>query len=110
MAFIKPTVLASNDRLVDMTREKYMGVTAMQFRVNDQGELVREVKFPLPTRADRLFQGRSPVSDDYRRAYEAEQSKSVEDSAAPPTSGPVTDTDSALPEREAPAASRPEEE
>jgi len=110
MVFIKPTVLASNDRLVDMTREKYMGVTAMQFRVNDQGELVREVKFPLPTRADRLFEGRSPVSDDYRRAYEAEQDKSVEESAAPPTSGPVTDTDSVLPEEEAPAASRPEEE
>ena len=87
-----------------------MGVTAMQFRVNDQGELVREVKFPLPTRADRLFEGRSPVSDDYRRAYEAEQDKSVEESAAPPTSGPVTDTDSVLPEEEAPAASRPEED
>ncbi|HBL87340.1 MAG TPA: type II secretion system protein GspD, partial [Alcanivorax sp.] len=43
MVFIKPTVLANNDRLVDMTREKYMGVTAMQFRVNDDGELVREV-------------------------------------------------------------------
>ena len=110
MVFIKPTVLASNDRLVDMTREKYMGVTSMQFRVNEKGELVREVKFPLPTRVDNIFQGRSPVSEDYRRAYEAEQSRSVEDSAAPPTSGPVTDTDSVLPEQEAPAASRPEQE
>ena len=109
MVFIKPTVLASNDRLVDMTREKYMGVTAMQFRVNDEGELVREVKFPLPTKVERIFEGRSPVSEDYRRAYQDEQEKSDEDSATPPTSGPVTDTDSVVPEKEEPAASRPEE-
>ena len=110
MVFIKPTVLASNDRLVDMTREKYMGITAMQFRVNDKGELVREVKFPLPTKVERLFQGRSPVSEDYRRAYQEERQKSDEDSATPPTSGPVTDTDSVVPEKEEPAASRPEDD
>ena len=69
MVFIKPTVLADNDRLVDMTREKYMGVTAMQFRVNDDGDLVREVQFPLPVKLENLFEGRSPVSDDYERAY-----------------------------------------
>src|SRR5690606_13385195 len=50
MVFIKPTILESNERLVDMTRDKYMGITAMQFSVDENGELVQEVKNPLPTR------------------------------------------------------------
>ncbi len=109
MVFIKPTVLADNDRLVDMTREKYMGVTAMQFRVNDDGDLVREVQFPLPVKLENLFEGRSPVSDDYERAYKAQQEKREEDSATPPTSGPVTDTEGVVPGEEEEPAARDEE-
>ncbi len=109
MVFIKPTVLANNDRLVDMTREKYMGVTAMQFRVNDDGELVREVEFPLPVKLENLFQGRSPVSDEYERAYQEQQQRREEDSVTPPTSGPTTDTEGVVPGREEAPAARDEE-
>lgn len=105
MVFIKPTVLTDNNRLVDMTREKYMGVTAMQFRVNEEGELVREVQYPLPVKLENLFEGRSPVSDEYGRAYHDQQQKREEDSVTPPTSGPVTDTEGVVPgQEEAPAA------
>lgn len=89
MVFIKPTILESNERLVDMTRDKYMGITAMQFSVDENGELVQEVKNPLPTRVDRLFNGRTSTSDDYRRAYEREQQRSADESVVPPASGPV---------------------
>lgn len=105
MVFIKPTVLTDNDRLVDMTREKYMGVTAMQFRVNDEGELVREVQYPLPVKVENLFEGRSPVSDEYGRAYNEQRQRRERESATPPTSGPVTDTEGVLPgQEETPAA------
>jgi len=86
-----------------------MGVTAMQFRVNDDGELVREVQFPLPVKLENLFEGRSPVSDDYERAYKAQQEKREEDSATPPTSGPVTDTEGVVPGEEEEPAARDEE-
>lgn len=97
MIFIKPTILVDNNRLVDMTREKYMGITAMQFSVDEDGNLVREVSFPLPTKVDRLFQGRTPLSDDYRKAYEKEQGKALEESAAPPASGPVIESGGVVP-------------
>lgn len=97
MIFIKPTILVDNDRLVDMTREKYMGVTAMQFRVDEDGSLVRVVNFPLPTQVNGLFDGRTPLSEEYRKAYEKEQSLPPEQSAAPPISGPVIDAEGAMP-------------
>ncbi|WP_232802408.1 type II secretion system secretin GspD [Alloalcanivorax mobilis] len=111
MIFIKPTVLVDNERLVDMTREKYMGVTAMQFRVDEDGNLVRDTAFPLPTRASQLFDGRSPVSEDYRKAYEREQNKSVDESAAPSTSEPVIENEGFLPgvKEESPQEERREE-
>ena len=88
-----------------------MGVTAMQFRVDEDGNLVRDTAFPLPTRASQLFDGRSPVSEDYRKAYEREQNKSVDESAAPSTSEPVIENEGFLPgvKEESPQEERREE-
>lgn len=74
MVFIRPTILADNDRLVGMTKKKFMGVTAMQFSVDDHGNLVSDVNYPLPTRVNELFNGRTPISKKYKKAYEKQQS------------------------------------
>lgn len=73
MVFLRPTILADNDRLVQMSREKYMGITALQFEVNGDGELEQVVKHPLPTQVEKVFEGRMPVSQEFRDAYDADQ-------------------------------------
>ena len=73
MVFLKPTILANNDRLVKMSREKYMGLTALQFRLNDDGELEQVEKNPIPQTLDHIFEGRTPVPQDFRDAYFNEQ-------------------------------------
>lgn len=110
MVFIKPTILASNDRLLGMTKQKYMGVTAMQFSVGDDGKLVRDVNYPLPTQVKQLFNGRAQVSDKFRKAYEAEQNKSADDTAVPTVSGPNTTTTSAIPGERAPVGADPSDD
>ena len=97
MVFIRPTILADNDRLVSMTKKKYMGVTAMQFSVDDHGNLVRDVNFPLPTKVDNLFEGRTQVSKKFRKAYEKQQHLTPDQSAAPTTDGPTTGDKSGVP-------------
>ncbi len=89
MVFIRPTILADNQRLVSLTKEKYMGVTAMQFSVDEDGNLVRDVDYPMPTQVDQLFNGRTQLSDKFRQGYYKEQHKTPEQSAAPTTSGPT---------------------
>ncbi len=74
MVFLRPTILADNARLVKMSREKYMGITALQFEVNDDGELEQVVKHPLPPQVDKVFEGRAPVDQAFRDAYDADQS------------------------------------
>lgn len=69
MVFLRPTILADNDRLVQMSREKYMGITALQFKLNGDGELEQVVKHPLPTQVDKIFEGRNPVDQAFRDAY-----------------------------------------
>lgn len=58
IVFLRPTILADNKRLADLTQQRYLGVTAMQFRVDRRGELKRLVPQPLPLSADELFEGR----------------------------------------------------
>ena len=70
MVFLRPTILADNDRLVQMSREKYMGITALQFEVNRDGELEQVVKYPLPAQVENVFDGRKPVDQAFRDAYE----------------------------------------
>lgn len=78
MVFLRPTILADNDRLVQMSREKYMGITALQFEVNGDGKLERVIKHPLPSSIDKVFDGRDPVTPEFKDAFEADQT--------PPTS------------------------
>lgn len=68
IVFLRPTILADNQRLAELTQQRYLGVTAMQFRVDRKGELKRIVPTPLPTSADDLFEGRKPPSDEFKEA------------------------------------------
>lgn len=82
MVFLRPTILADNERLVQMSREKYMGITALQFEVNGDGELEQVVKHPLPTQVEKVFEGRQPVEQEFRDAYEADRAADGEDGEA----------------------------
>lgn len=62
--FLRPTILGDNQRLVDISRQRYLGITALQFRVNRRGDLERVVASPLPVHLDDIFSGRSGVPDD----------------------------------------------
>lgn len=79
MVFLRPTILADNERLVQMSREKYMGITALQFEVNGDGELAQVVKYPLPTQVEKIFEGRKPVDQEFRDAYEADRTSGDEE-------------------------------
>jgi len=68
IVFLRPTILADNQRLAELTQQRYLGVTAMQFRVDRRGELKRVVPRPLPTNADELFEGRTPPSEEFKEA------------------------------------------
>ncbi|MZR61317.1 type II secretion system secretin GspD [Alcanivorax sp. DP30] len=82
MVFLRPTILADNDRLVEMSREKYMGITALQFAVNRDGELEQVVKYPLPAQVENVFDGRKPVDQAFRDAYEADHVAGEEEAEA----------------------------
>ncbi|EKF74448.1 general (type II) secretion pathway protein D [Alcanivorax hongdengensis A-11-3] len=75
MVFLRPTILADNDKLVTMSREKYMGIVALQFRLNDKGELEQVEKYPTPTNLDHIFDGRNPVPQDFRDEFKNEQQR-----------------------------------
>lgn len=70
MVFLRPTILADNNRLVKMTRRNYLGITALQFEVNRNGELERTVRNPLPADVDQLFNGREPVPQELKDHHE----------------------------------------
>ncbi len=70
MVFLRPTILEDNQRLVDMTRKNYLGITALQFEVNKRGELERVVKKPLPAKVENLFRGRDPIPDDLQQYHD----------------------------------------
>lgn len=79
MVFLRPTILPDNERLLSMTRQKYMGITALQFELNGRGELEQVVPNPLPVSLERVFEGRNSVAPEYRDAYEARQNAPAED-------------------------------
>jgi len=64
--FLRPTILQDSGRLVALTRERYMGITALQFSVNRRGELERVVSQPLPKDVETLFTGRTDVPAELR--------------------------------------------
>jgi len=73
MVFLRPTILPDNERLLSMTRQKYMGITSMQFELNSKGELEQVIRNPLPIELEQVFEGRRKVSQEYRDAFEAQQ-------------------------------------
>jgi general secretion pathway protein D len=62
MVFLRPTILENDEALVNLTRRKYLGVTALHFRVNRKGELERVANSPLPAEPSELFEGRDGPS------------------------------------------------
>ncbi|MCH8544795.1 MAG: type II secretion system secretin GspD [Alcanivorax sp.] len=73
IVFLRPTILSDNQRLLELTRQRYLGITAMQFRVNRRGDLERVVPQPLPTNVDALFDGRNPPPEELRRYMDMDQ-------------------------------------
>lgn len=73
IVFLRPTILADNRRLAELTQQRYLGVTALQFTVDRKGELKRLVPHTLPTNMDELFDGRRPPSEELQRAVEQHQ-------------------------------------
>ncbi|MDF1780920.1 MAG: type II secretion system secretin GspD [Alcanivoracaceae bacterium] len=90
MVFLRPTILADNERLVKMTRKNYLGITALQFEVTKNGDLERVVKKPLPAKVENLFRGRDPIPEDLQRYHDehyeeqAQQRAQSEPPMAPP--------------------------
>ncbi|WP_300523904.1 type II secretion system secretin GspD [Alcanivorax sp.] len=73
MVFLRPTILPDNEQLLSMTRQKYMGITALQFELNSKGQLEQVVRNPLPVDLEQVFEGRKKVSPEFRDAYDARQ-------------------------------------
>src|SRR3546814_15704156 len=40
--FLRPTIVHDNDRLVELTRNRYMGLVSLQFKLNRHGALERK--------------------------------------------------------------------
>ncbi|WP_372636120.1 type II secretion system secretin GspD [Alcanivorax jadensis] len=79
MVFLRPTILPDNERLLSMTRQKYMGITALQFELNGKGQLEQVVRNPLPVNLEQVFEGRQKISQEYRDAYDARQNAPEQD-------------------------------
>lgn len=79
MVFLRPTILPDNQRLLSMTRQKYMGITALQFELNGKGQLEQVVRNPLPVNLEQVFEGRQKISQEYRDAYDARQNAPEQD-------------------------------
>lgn len=107
MVFLRPTILANNDRLTGLTRERYLGITARQFEVNRKGELQRIVKDPLPADPQDLFRGREPIPPRLRQYYEENVVPALEGGAEP--FAPVDEGRPESPRPRLEAQPRPEE-
>lgn len=66
--FLRPTIVHDNDRLVALTRNKYLGLVSLQFKLNRHGELERVQKEPLPLNVDDVFNGRMPPTKNLQDA------------------------------------------
>ena len=88
MLFLRPTILSNNERLLELSRQRYLGITAMQFEVDRRGELRRVVPSPLPTRADDLFGGRDDLPEGLSEAVREAHGEAAADSGEPYTPEP----------------------
>lgn len=91
MVFLRPTILADGERLVELTRRKYLGISSLQFRVNDQGELERTVDDPLPATPNKLFEGREEIPRGMRERLESRLNGDAQDEDASANEGEPTD-------------------
>jgi general secretion pathway protein D len=91
MVFLRPTILADGERLVELTRRKYLGISSLQFRVNDQGELERTVDDPLPATPNKLFEGREEIPRGMRERLESRLNGDAQDEDASANEAEPTD-------------------
>src|SRR5690606_37213738 len=102
--FLRPTIVHDNDRLVALTRNKYLGLPSREFRLNRHGELERVEKEPLPLDVEDVFNGRNPptqaLQDAVGKQLEARPDAKRPAQAEP--AKPATDAESTAP-AEAPA-------
>lgn len=68
MLFLRPVIVHNNDKLVSLTRNRYLGLVALQFRLSDDGELERIQEHPLPLEVDHVFDGRKPAPKSLKEA------------------------------------------
>lgn len=70
MVFLRPTIISDRGDNMSIARQRYLGITTLQFRVNDDGELKKKTRDPLPTDVDGLFEGRQPIPDNMKQWLE----------------------------------------
>ncbi|MDF1630846.1 MAG: type II secretion system secretin GspD [Alcanivoracaceae bacterium] len=66
MVFLRPTIISDRGDNVSIARQRYLGITTLQFRVDEDGELKRTTRDPLPADVDQLFEGRRPVPEEMK--------------------------------------------
>jgi general secretion pathway protein D len=79
MVFLRPTILHDSDNMVTVTRQRYLGITTLQFRVDRHGELRRIVRDPLPADVDTLFEGRRQIPENMREWLDGRYAPSEEE-------------------------------
>lgn len=70
MVFLRPTIISDRGDNVSIARQRYLGITTLQFRVNEDGELKKTARDPLPADIDQLFEGRRPVPEEMKHWLE----------------------------------------
>jgi general secretion pathway protein D len=106
MVFLRPTIISDRGDNVSIARQRYLGITTLQFRVNDEGELKKKTRRPLPTDVDGLFEGRQPVPENMKEWLKERHPPRVAESSASDSEGAVEQVEplleDALPASQAP--------
>ncbi len=63
MVFLRPTILDDRVDALSVTRQRYLGITALQFRPTRDGSLKPLVREPLPQDVEQLFEGRREIPE-----------------------------------------------
>jgi general secretion pathway protein D len=67
MVFLRPTILDDRVDALSVTRQRYLGITALQFKPTRNGELKPTVREPLPQDVEQLFEGRSEIPEEMQQ-------------------------------------------
>jgi hypothetical protein len=65
--FLRPTILDDRVDALSVTRQRYLGITALQFKPTRNGELKPTVREPLPQDVEQLFEGRSEIPEEMQQ-------------------------------------------